>query len=178
MVWSTPTTVQYLQVGGHGCWGGLQICWERGWSVENCPRQHGLVAFCSKPWMVEAIFEMWKEPCKNGPGCLRDPSASGMTGTIAVVAWLTEERIEREKFCEHLLPFSRFQANWDIAVMLLMVLCWVWLVGIVWQLVWKTTWQMEWKVGNTLRCRMVLPDGWRESVELECGWSCVRVADF
>ena len=82
---------------GHGCWGGLQICGERGWSVENCPRQHGLAAFCSKPWKVEAIFEMWKEPCIDGPGCLEDPSASGMTGTNAVVAWLREERIERER---------------------------------------------------------------------------------
>ena len=97
MVWSTPTTVQNLQVGGHGCWGGLQICWERGWSVENCPRQHGLVASCSKSRKLEAVFEMWKEPCIDGPGCLGDPSASGMTGTNAVVAWLTEERMERER---------------------------------------------------------------------------------
>ena len=41
-----------------------------------------------------------------------------MTGTIAVVAWLTEKRIVRERFGEHLLPLSRYQANWDIAVML------------------------------------------------------------
>ena len=67
-VWPTPTTVQNLQVGGHGCWGGLPICWKRGWSVENCPRQHGLVAFCSKPWKLEAIFEMWKEPYIDGLG--------------------------------------------------------------------------------------------------------------
>ena len=73
MVRPAPTAVQNLQVGGHGCWGGLQICWKRGWSVENCPRQHGLVAFCSKPWKLEAIFEMWKEPCIDGPGCLGDP---------------------------------------------------------------------------------------------------------
>ena len=50
----------------------------------------GVVAFCSKPWKLEAIFEMWKKPCIDGPGCLGDPSASGMTGTNAVVAWLTE----------------------------------------------------------------------------------------
>ena len=118
MVWSTPTTVQNLQVGGHGCWGGLQICWERGWFVGNGSRQHGLVASCSKPWKLEAIFEMWKEPCIDGPGCLGDPSASGMTGTNAVVAWLTEKRVVRERFSEHLLPLSRYQANWDIAVML------------------------------------------------------------
>ena len=57
MVWPTPTAVQSLQVGGHGCWEGLQICWKRRWSVENCPGQHGLVAFCSKPWKLEAILE-------------------------------------------------------------------------------------------------------------------------
>ena len=39
-----------------------------------------------------------------------------MTGTNAVVAWLTEKRIVRERFGEHLLPLSRYQANWDIAV--------------------------------------------------------------
>ena len=85
---------------------------------ETVQRQHGLVASCSKPWKLEAIFEMWKEPCIDGPGCLGDPSASGMTGTNAVVAWLTEKRIVRERFGEHLLPLSRYQANWDIAVML------------------------------------------------------------
>ena len=37
-----------------------------------------MVAFCSKPWKLEAIFEMWKEPCIDGLGCLGDPSASGM----------------------------------------------------------------------------------------------------
>ena len=55
MVWPTPTTVQNLQVGGHG-WGGLQICWERGWFVGNGSRQHGMLASCSKPWKLEAIF--------------------------------------------------------------------------------------------------------------------------
>ena len=35
MVWPTPTAFQNLQVGGHGCWGGLQVCWKRRWSVEN-----------------------------------------------------------------------------------------------------------------------------------------------
>ena len=147
MVWSTPTTVQNLQVGRHGCWGRLQICWERRWLVENGSRQHGLDASCSKPWKLEAIFEMWKEPCIDGPGCLGDPSASGMTGTNAVVPWLTEKRIVRERFGEHLLSVSSQLGHCRDAIM---VQCWVWLVGIVWQLVWKTTWQMEWKVGNTL----------------------------
>ena len=32
--------------------------------------------------------------------------------------------------------------------------------------------------GSTLRCRMVLPEVWYESVELECGWRCVLVAGF
>ena len=41
---------------------------------------------------------------RDVPACLGDPSASGMTGTNAVVAWLTERRIVRERFGEHLLP--------------------------------------------------------------------------
>ena len=113
----------------------------------------------------------------DGPGCLGDPSASGMTGTNAVVAWLTEKRIVREIWRALASPLS-VSSQLGHCRDAVMVQCWVWLVGIVWQLVWKMTWQMEWKVGNTLRCRLVLPDVWHESVELECGWSCVRVADF
>ena len=41
-----------------------------------------------------------------------------MTGTIAVVAWMIERRIARERFGEHLPPLSRYQANCDIAMML------------------------------------------------------------
>ena len=91
----------------------------RGWSVENCPRQHGLVALCSKPWKLEAIFEMWKESCTDGPGCFGDPSASGMSRTDAGAAWRTERRIvrERERFGEHLSPLSLYQAKCDIALM-------------------------------------------------------------
>ena len=51
------------------------------------------------------------------PGASGDPSASGMTGTNAVVAWLTERRIVGEIFGEHLLPLSRYQAICDIALM-------------------------------------------------------------
>ena len=47
------------------------------------------------------------EPCIDGPGCFGDPSASGMTGSNAVVAWLTERRSVRERFGEHLLSLSR-----------------------------------------------------------------------
>ena len=86
MVWPTPTAVQNLQVGGHGCWGSFQICWKRGWSVEDCPRQHGLVALFSKPWKLEAIFEMWKESCIDDPGCLGDPCASGMVEASMVAS--------------------------------------------------------------------------------------------
>ena len=111
------------------------------------------------------------------PGASGDPSASGMTGTNAGCL------ADREKNCDGeiwralaaLLSVSSQLGHCRDAIM---VQCWVWLVGIVWQPIWKTTWQMEWKVGNTLRCRMVLPDVWHESVELECGWSCVRVAGF
>ena len=67
--------------------GGLQICWERGWFVENGSRQHGLVAFCSKPWKLEAIFEMWKEPCIEGPGCLGD--GNGQTSVQKM--WVIEQ---------------------------------------------------------------------------------------
>ena len=77
---------------------------------------------------------MWKEPCIDGPGCLGDPSASGMTGTNAVVAWLTEERMEREiwrALATTLSISSQLEHYRDV----IMVLCWVWFVGIVWQLV-------------------------------------------
>ena len=93
MVCPTPTKVQHLQVRGHGCWERSPNLLE---TLTVCPRQHGLVAFSSKPWKLEAISEMWKEPCIDGPGCLGDPSASGMTWTNAVVAWLTEKNCEGE----------------------------------------------------------------------------------
>ena len=47
-----------------------------GLSKTNCPGQYGLVAFCSKPWKLEAVCEMWKEPCIDGPGCLGGPCVS------------------------------------------------------------------------------------------------------
>ena len=125
MVWSTRTTVENLQVGGHGCWGGLQICWEHGWFVGNGSKQHGMVASCSKPWKVEAIFEMWKEPCIDGPGCLGDPSASGMTGTNAVVAWLTERRIVREIWRALATPLS-ISSQLGHCRDDVMVQCWGW----------------------------------------------------
>ena len=60
---------------------------------------------------------MWKEPRKDGPGCLGDPCASSMTGTDAGAAWMTERRIASEKFGEHLLPLSLYQANlWKMDV--------------------------------------------------------------
>ena len=39
--------------------------------------------------------EMRKESCIDGPGCLEDPCASGMTGTDAGAAWLTRKRNTR-----------------------------------------------------------------------------------
>ena len=95
MVWPTPTAVQNLQVGGHGCWGSIQIHWKCRRSVGICPRKHGLVASCSKPWKLESVFEMWKEPCIDGPGCLGDPCASGLTGANAGATWSARERNER-----------------------------------------------------------------------------------
>ena len=82
-VWPTPTAVQKLQVLGHGCWGSIQIHWKCRRSIGICPRKHGLVASSSKLWKLEAIYEMWKEPFFDGPVCLGDPSASGLTGTNA-----------------------------------------------------------------------------------------------
>ena len=61
-------------------------------SIGICPRKHGLVASCSKPWKLETVFEMWKEPSIDGPGCLADPCASGMTGTNAGAAWSARKR--------------------------------------------------------------------------------------
>ena len=83
-----------------------------------CQRQHGLVAPCSKRWKLEAVFKMWKEPRKVGPGCLGNPCACGMTGTDAGAVLLTERRIVRERFGEHLIPLSLYQANCDIALLL------------------------------------------------------------
>ena len=94
-----------------------------------------------------------------------------------MVAWLTEKNCEGETWRALATPLS-VSSQLGRCRDAIIVQCWVWLVGIVWQLVWKTTWQMEWKVGNTLRCSLVLPDVWHESVELECGWSCVRVTGF
>ena len=101
----------------------LQIHWKCRRSVGICPRQHGLVAPCSKPWKLEAVCEMWKEPCIDGPGCLGDPCASGMTDAGA--AWLTERRIVRDRFGEHL------------------------------QLVWTSTLQLEWKFRGRMVLRDV-----------------------
>ena len=172
MVWPTPTAIQNLPAGGHGCWGGLQVHWKCRWSVGQCPGQYGLVAFCSKPWKLEAVLEMWKEPCVDGPPCLGDPST---TGTDAGASESTERGYGREWFGVHLVPLSLYQANCDIALMS------SWLAGFGWQRVWTSTWLLEWK----FRGRLVLRDVqngpsemWHESVELECGWRCVLVVGF
>ena len=57
--------------------------------------------FAQKPWKLEAVLEMWKEPCIDGPGCLGDPSASGSTGTDAGASELTERGYGREWFGVH-----------------------------------------------------------------------------
>ena len=55
---------------------------------------------------------MWKESCLDGPGCLRDPSASGTIGTDAGASVLTERKYGREWFGVHLVPpLSLYQAN-------------------------------------------------------------------
>ena len=55
----------------------------------------GWLHFAQNRGSWKQFSKMWKEPCIDGPGCLGDPSASGMTGTNAVVAWLAERRIVR-----------------------------------------------------------------------------------
>ena len=72
--------------------GERQVVWPTRRSVGICPRKHGSVASCSKLWKLETVFEMWKEPRKDGPGCLGDPCASSMTGTTAGASWSTRER--------------------------------------------------------------------------------------
>ena len=69
----------------------------------------GWLHFAQNRGKLDAVLEMGKEPCIDGPGCFGDPSASGMTGTNAVVAWLTERRIVRERFDEHLQPSRRIK---------------------------------------------------------------------
>ena len=78
----------------------------------------GWLLSAQNPWKLEAIFEMWKDPCIDGPGCLGDPRASGTVGTDAGAYVLVVKGYGRERFGVHLLPLSRCQANWDIAVML------------------------------------------------------------
>ena len=88
--WSGP--LQTLQVGGHCCCGSVLIHWKCRRFVGICPRKHGLVASSSKPWKLETVFEMWKLPSIDGPGCLGDPCASGMSGTNAGATWSTRKR--------------------------------------------------------------------------------------
>ena len=73
---------------------------------ESVQDNTGWLHLAQKPWKLEAVCEMWKEPCIDGPGCLGDPCASGVTGTDAGAAWLTEKNRERERFGEHLLSLS------------------------------------------------------------------------
>ena len=101
-----------------------------------CPRIHGLVASCLKPRTLDAVFEMWKEPCVAR--CIGKPRASGMVGTEAgffcvyVVASngsvfvkcrsqprfrTTRKEIESVRFGEHLSPLSLYQASCDIVLM-------------------------------------------------------------
>ena len=97
MVWPTPTAIQNLPVGGHGCWGSIQVHRKCRRFVGSCPIKHGVVAYCSKTRKLETVFEMWKEPSIDGPGCLGDPCASGMTWTNAGATWSTRE--SKVKWC-------------------------------------------------------------------------------
>ena len=98
MVWPAPTTVENLQVGEHGGWGGRQVYWKRRRFLGIGPRIHGLVAFCSKFWTLDAVCEMWKEPSIGGPRCLGDPCASGMGWTDQLL--LGSYGVEWFSFCQ------------------------------------------------------------------------------
>ena len=153
VVWPTSTAVQNLQVGGHGCWGGVQIHWRCIRFVGICPRKHGLVAFCSKPWKLETVLEMWKD-WDECSGCLAD----------------REKNREGEIWRALGTPLSG-SSQVGLCSDVITVQCWSWLAGFVWQRVWTSTWLLEWKC----RGRLVLRDVqngpselWHESVELEC----------
>ena len=77
----------------------------------------GWLHFAQKPWKLEAILEVWKEPCTDGPGCLGDPCATGTVGTDAGAYVLAVKGYGREWFGVHLVPLSLYQAKCDIALM-------------------------------------------------------------
>ena len=78
--------------------------------------QYGLVAFCSKPWKLEAVLEMWKESCIDDPGCLGDPCASSMTGDGCRCCLDDREKIREREVWRALVTLSLYQANCDIAL--------------------------------------------------------------
>ena len=82
---------------------------------ESVQDNTGWLHLAQKPWKLETVFAMRKEPCMDGPGCLGDPCASGMTATDAGAAWLTRRRNVMERFGAHLVPLSLYQTNCDIA---------------------------------------------------------------
>ena len=95
--WSGPLPQRFkiYRWEAHCCWGSIQIHWKCRRSIVIFPRKHGLVASCSKPWKLETVFKMWKGPSTDGPLCLGDPCASGLTGRNAGATWSARERNER-----------------------------------------------------------------------------------
>ena len=80
---------------------GSKFTGGRTWLLGKCPNSLEMqtvyrnLILLKKPWKLEAVFEMWKEPSTDGPGCFGDPCASGMTGTNAGATWSARERNER-----------------------------------------------------------------------------------
>ena len=74
-------------------------------SVENCPRQHGMVAFCSKPWKLEAVFEDVKRALYRWFRVPRGPMRvrHDWDECSGCLDW-QRRRIVRERDGEYLLP--------------------------------------------------------------------------
>ena len=153
MGWPSPRTVQNLQVGRHGCWWGLQVCWKRRWSVENCPGQYGFVAFCSKPWKSGSSSRNMERALYRWPWVPRGPKR------------VRHDRVRLRCFCVGrekmgekvvwralgtLLTVSSQVWHWSGV---LMVQCWLWLARFERQWIWTSTWILECKCnGRMVRC--------------------------
>ena len=118
MVWPTPTTVQNLQVGGHGCRGSFQICWKRRRSVEKLSRTTRVGSILLKTVEAGNSFRNVERDLKRSPRAPRGPMCvrhdwDGCRCYLVVI----ERRIVRERFSVHLVPLSLYQANSVIALM-------------------------------------------------------------
>ena len=63
MVWLTPTAVQNLQVGGHGC----KFTGSADGLSESVQENTGWLHLAQNRGSWQTVFEMWKEPSIDGP---------------------------------------------------------------------------------------------------------------